>query len=49
MSVVVDVEQPRILRAANERKASSRSGYFAALTLEPRGGITAIAMDMSEP
>lgn len=49
VSVVVDLDQPRILHVADDRKASSLTSYFAALTPEQRSGITAIAMDMWEP
>lgn len=49
VSVVVDLDQPRILHVAADRRASSLTGYFTALTPEQRGGITAIAMDMWEP
>ncbi len=49
VSVVVDLDQPRILHVADDRKASSLTGYFTALTPEQRDGIRAIAMDMWEP
>lgn len=49
VSVVVDLDHPRILHVADDRKASSLAGYFAALTPEQRNGIAAIAMDMWEP
>ena len=49
VSVVVDLDQPRILHVADDRKASSLTGYFTALTPEQRDGITAIAMDRWEP
>ena len=49
VSMVVDLDQPRVLHVADDRKASSLTRHFAALTSEQLGGITAIAMDMWEP
>lgn len=49
VSVVVDLDQPRILHVADDRKASSLTDYFTALTPAQRDGIAAIAMDMWEP
>lgn len=49
VSVVVDLEAPRILHVADDRKATSLTGYFQMLTPAQREGIVAIAMDMWEP
>jgi len=49
VSVVVDLDQARVLHVADERKAESLAPYFAGLTPQQRDGITAIAMDMWEP
>lgn len=49
VSVVVDLDQARVLHVADARKAESLAPYFAGLTPAERDGITAIAMDMWEP
>ena len=49
VSVVVDLETPRILHVADDRKATSLTSYFTTLTDGQRDGIVAIAMDMWEP
>jgi transposase len=49
VSVAVDLEAPRILHVADDRKATSLTGYFTTLTEPQRDGIAAIAMDMWEP
>lgn len=49
VSVVVDLEAPRILHVADERKVVSMVDYFGGLDEAQRRGIAAIAMDMWEP
>jgi transposase len=49
VSVVVDLDAPRILHVADGRKATSLTHYFTTLTETQRDGIAAIAMDMWEP
>jgi transposase len=49
VSVVVDLDAPRILHVADERKAVSLVDYFRGLDDAQRTGIAAIAMDMWEP
>lgn len=47
--VVVDLDAPRILHVADDRKATSLAGYFTTLSGAQRDGITAMARDMWEP
>jgi len=49
VSVVVDLDHPRILHVADDRKAVSLVEYVASLGEAQRTGIEAIAMDMWEP
>ncbi len=49
MSIVVDLDEPRVLHVADDRRAKSLVPYFQGLTEAARTGITAIAMDMWEP
>lgn len=49
VSVVVDLDRPRVLHVADDRKAESLVPYFQSLTEQERDGITAVAMDMWEP
>lgn len=49
VSVVVDLDEARVLHVADDRKAESLVPYFAALSVAERAGIEAIAMDMWEP
>ncbi len=47
--MVVDLDDPRILHVADDRKATSLTGDLTTLTDAQRDGIAAIAMDMWEP
>lgn len=49
VSIVVDLDQARVLHVADDRRADSLVPYFQGLTEAERTGITAIAMDMWEP
>ena len=49
VSVVVDLDTPRILHVADDRKAVSLVDYLGGLDEAQRTGIAAIAMDMWEP
>ena len=49
VSVVVDLDRGCVLHVADDRKATSLTPYFTALTPAQREGITAVAMDMWEP
>lgn len=49
VSIVVDLDEPRVLHVADDRRAESLVPYFQGLTEAERTGITAIAMDMWEP
>lgn len=49
VSIVVDLDAPRVLHVADDRRAESLVPYFQGLTEAERTGITAIAMDMWEP
>ena len=49
VSIVVDLDEPRVLHVADDRRAESLVPYFQGLTEAERTGITAVAMDMWEP
>ena len=49
VSIVVDLDEPRVLHVADDRRAESLVPYFQGLTEAERTGIEAIAMDMWEP
>ena len=49
VSLVVDLDEPRVLHVADDRRAESLVPYFQGLSEAERTGITAIAMDMWEP
>ena len=49
VSIVVDLDEPRVLHVADDRRADSLVPYFQGLTEAERTGISAIAMDMWEP
>jgi len=49
VSIVVDLDEPRVLHVADDRRADSLVPYFQGLSEAERTGITAIAMDMWEP
>ena len=49
VSIVVDLDEARVLHVADDRRAESLVPYFQGLTEAERMGITAIAMDMWEP
>ena len=49
VTLVCDLTAGTVEYLADERKQASLDGYFAALTLEQRGQIDAVAMDMWEP
>lgn len=49
VSIVVDLDEARVLHVADDRRAESLVPYFQGLTAAERTGITAIAMDMWEP
>lgn len=49
VSIVVDLDKPRVLHVADDRRADSLVPYFQGLSEAERTGITAIAMDMWEP
>ena len=49
VSIVVDLDEPRVLHVADDRRADSLVSYFQGLTEPERNGIEAIAMDMWEP
>ena len=49
VSIVVDLDQRRVLHIADDRRADSLVPYFQGLSEAERGGIQAIAMDMWEP
>jgi transposase len=49
VTMVVDLDRPRVLAVADDRRQETLEPYFQSLTLEERAGITAIAMDMWDP
>jgi transposase len=49
VSIVVDLDEARVLHVADDRRADSLVPYFQGLSEAERTGITAIAMDMWEP
>ena len=49
VSIVVDLDQPRVLHVADNRRAESLVSSFGGLTEAERTGIDAIAMDMWDP
>lgn len=49
VSVVVDLDERRVLHVADDRKAESLTSYFAGLTETQRTSVEAIAIDMWEP
>ena len=49
VSVVVDLDQARVLHVADDRRADSLVPYFQGLSEAERAGVEAIAMDRSEP
>lgn len=49
VSIVVDLDERRVLHVADDRRAGSLVPYFQGLTAPERNGIQAIAMDMWEP
>jgi transposase len=49
VSIVVDLDEARVLHVADDRRAESLVPYFQGLTEAERMGITAIAMDRWEP
>jgi transposase len=49
VSVVVDLDERRVLHVADDRKADSLTSYFEGLTETERSSVEAIAMDMWEP
>ncbi len=49
LTIVADLDTPRVLYLADERKQESLDGFWTTLTAEQREGIAAIAMDMWEP
>lgn len=49
VSIVVDLDEPRVLHVADDRRADSLAPYFQGLTALERNGIQAIAMDMWDP
>ena len=48
-TLVNDLERGRVLYVAEDRTRASLDGFWATLTDEQRGGITAVAMDMWDP
>ena len=49
LTIVADLERPRVLYLADDRKQASLDGFWPTLTPAQRDGITAVAMDMWEP
>lgn len=49
VSVLVDLDRPRVLDVMPDRKAESLAPYFASLTAGELGAIEAVVMDMWEP
>lgn len=49
VSIVVDLDQARVLHIADDRRADSLVPYFQGLSEAERTGIEAIAMDMWDP
>ena len=49
VSIVVDLDDARVLHVADDRRADSLVPYFQGLTEPERHGIQAIAMDMWDP
>lgn len=49
VSIIVDLDHPRVLEVLPDRKAESLVPYFAGLSEAERAGIKAIVMDMWEP
>ena len=49
VSIVVDLDEARVLHVADDRRADSLVPYFQGLTDAERAGIEAIAMDMWDP
>jgi transposase len=49
VTIVPDLDRPRLLYLADERKQASLDGFWPTLTPAQREGITAVAMDMWEP
>lgn len=48
-TLVNDLERGRVLYVAEDRTRASLDGFWATLTDEQRGGITAVVMDMWDP
>jgi transposase len=46
VSIVVDLDHPRVLHVADDRRAENLVPYFQGLTEAERTGIEAVAMDM---
>jgi transposase len=49
LTIVADLERPRVLYLADDRKQASLDGFWPTLTPAQRDGITAVAMDMWDP
>ncbi len=49
LTVVADLDHPRVLYLAEDRKQESLDGFWATRTPAQRDGIRAVAMDMWEP
>ena len=49
VTIVPDLDRPRLLYLADEHKQASLDGFWPTLTPAQREGITAVAMDMWEP
>jgi transposase len=49
VTIVVDLDEPRVLHVADDRRADSLVPYFQGLSEAERTGIEAIAMDMWDP
>ena len=49
LTIVADLERPRVLYLADDRKQTSLDKFWPTLTPAQRDGITAVAMDMWEP
>jgi transposase len=49
LTIVADLDRPRVLYLADDRKQASLDGFWPTLTPAQRAGITAVAMDMWEP
>jgi transposase len=49
MTIVCDVEKATVEYVADDRKKESLGGFLEGLSLEHRGAIEAVAIDMHEP